>query len=495
MSSDTPYIRLRRKIKFEPQPTQWAHQRGGWSFVIQQLHSNLFAPDGILCISALEENISNDEVITEPWVGFVHQVPHSNYPWYPDLERMLEHEAFIRSLKQCHGLFVISTRVKDYLAERLSVPVAKVTYPLTPFPDELKFSREKFERESTKRVLFVGEFMRNFQAFFDLKVPERYKKILLRSSDVHLDKLYNNKREQILLRINNSVTIRQRASDDEYDELLSTSVVFLNLFDAAANTTVLECLGRHTPLVINRLPGVEEYLGREYPLYYSTLNEACMLLDNHEKLMEASHYLAQHYHSNPPTGERFVKEFASSAIYRSLPLPPSQNADSAQTNFPKFDVTVVICSYKRVYNMMQLLERFTEQDFPGRFEVILWNNNRDTQAEITKICEPFESRLNLRLIQSSENYYCIVRLAVSHLMLSDLLLVCDDDVVPNTNFISKFVAKFKEYGPRAAIGCRGHVFRQHAMYVDQPHLFWEDYSNMKFFDERKPDRQVSYSFN
>ena len=490
MSSPLPYIRLRRKIKFESEPTLWPHQRGGWSFVIEQLRTHLFAPDGILVVSALEENISNEEVIEEPWIGFVHQVPRSNYPWYPDLERMLTSKHFIKSREKCHGLFVISTRIKDYLVKHVQVPVVKVLYPITPFPDELKFSREKFQAESPRRVLFIGEFMRNFQAFFDLEAPATYKKILLRSSDVDLANLYNNKRDKIRLRMNDSVTVRERVSNDEYDHLLSSSIVFLNLFDAGANTTVLECLSRHTPLVVNRLPGVEEYLGSEYPLYYETLDGASTLLANDDKLMEASQYMAQHFKSHPLTGERFIQEFVSSSVYRSLPLPSSQQADTNQTKFSRFDLTVVVCSYKRVYNMKQLLERFVKQDYSGRFELILWNNNRETQAEIAEICAPFENRLNIRLIQSSENYYCVIRFAVSQLMSSELLLVCDDDVLPNPNYISKFVAKYVEYGHRAVIGCRGHVFRQHSLDVEKPHLFWEDYCNMKFFDEGKPDRQV-----
>ena len=492
MSSELPYIRLRRKIKFEADPTEWHHQRGGWSYVLQQLRNNLYAADGTLCISALEDIVFNGTTINEPWVGFIHQVPRSNYPFYPDLERMLKDQVFVDSLKKCLGLFVISSRIKDYLIKHVSVPVVRVFYPITPFPDRLKFSRERFEGESTKCVLFIGEFMRNFQAFYDLQVPNGYKKILLKSPDVNFDKIYNTDHEKIVLRTNSSVDVVERVSDDEYDRLLSCSIVFLNLYDAGANTTVLECLGRHTPLIVNRLPGVEEYLGEEYPLYYDTPNEANALVGNDQKLVEATQYLAELHSRNPITGDRFVHEFASSSVYRSLPLPDSQSFDSKQTKFPIFDVTVVVCSYKRVYNMRHLLECFRKQDFAGRFELILWNNNKETQSEIAEICAPFETDLNLRLIQSTENYYCIIRLAVSHLMQSNLLLVCDDDIVPKPNFVSRFVAKYEEYGPDAVLGSRGHVFRQHRLSTEAPHLFWEDYCHMKFFDESVSDRQVRH---
>ena len=104
MTTALPYIKLRRKIKFETEPTEWHHQRGGWSYVIQQLRSKLYAPDGILCISALEDVIVEGVVINEPWIGFVHQVPKSNYKYFPDLERMVVNEVFIKSLEKCLGL-------------------------------------------------------------------------------------------------------------------------------------------------------------------------------------------------------------------------------------------------------------------------------------------------------------------------------------------------------------------------------------------------------
>ena len=485
-----PYIHLRRKIKFESEPTEWDHQRGGWSYVMQQLRNKLYAPDGVLCVSALEEVIFNEQVIEEPWIGFVHQVPKSNYLWYPDLERMVKDDVFLKSMEKCCGLFVISSTIKDYLAKHVSVPIAHLLYPVTPFPEELRFSWSKFEGESKKRVLFIGEFMRNYQAFYDLHVPETYQKLLLMSPNVKFDDLHNPDKEEIVLKTNDSVSVVERVSDEAYDQLLSCSVVFLNMFDAAACTTVLECLGRSTPIVINHLPGVVEYLGEDYPLYYNTLAEASALLSSSEKLVEATHYLAEHYRRNPLTGDSFIHEFASSALYRALPLPPSQRADSKETNFPQFDLTVVVCSYRRVYNMKKLLECFQSQDYEGRFELILWNNNNDTQNEIAEICQPFMSSLNLRLIQSSENYYCIIRLAVSQLMRSNLLLVCDDDVIPNPNYISKFMAKHEQYGPKAVLGCRGHVFKQHPLNVEKPHLFWREYCDMKFFDESQPDRQV-----
>jgi hypothetical protein len=37
----------------------------------------------------------------------------------------------------------------------------------------------------------------------------------------------------------------------------------------------------------------------------------------------------------------------------------------------RYDVSVVMCSYKRLYNMDSSLDAFVQQTFPGSFEVIL----------------------------------------------------------------------------------------------------------------------------
>lgn len=88
-----------------------------------------------------------------------------------------------------------------------------------------------------------------------------------------------------------SVRMIPTLNDAEYDKLLSENVVFINLVDASAVNTVIECIVRRTPLVVNRLPAVEEYLGKDYPLFYNTLEEAEALLNDINKLKEGYEYL------------------------------------------------------------------------------------------------------------------------------------------------------------------------------------------------------------
>jgi glycosyltransferase involved in cell wall biosynthesis len=460
-----------RKLKLTD-TSLWPHHRGGWSAAVNVIYDQLRADDGTLFIPAVEEVIANGEIMTEPWVGFVHQVPRTRLKWYPDLERLLAHPGWRKSVPNCRGIFTLSSYLRDYLvAERIPVPVTRVLYPVETPADG--FSLQRYAGAKCPIVLFIGEYLRNYEAFFDLPAAG-HRKVLLAS-------------DQFNLAVPSSVEVTARVTDAEYDTLLSSSVVFLNLIDAPANTTVIECIVRNTPILVNPLPGVVEYLGEAYPLYYEDIAEADAKLHNHRLLAQAEEYLRTLGIKERLTPEAFVAAIACSAIYRTLPVPKSQ-----QREFKSFDLTILVCSYKRACNIPQLLDRLIAQDVSRSYEIILWNNNPEENRTLDRIVAELTERIDIRIIHSSLNYYCIVRLAIAQLMRSDLLLICDDDVVPTPGYVAHFLAKYEEYGPDAVLCARGHVFRPHTLNEENPADFWENYEHMTFYDESIDDRQVHF---
>ena len=324
---------IQRKIKFERNPKYliWGHHRGGWPHAFSTLMKALYTPDGVLCISAVEEWIGDDKRIDEPWIGFIHQVPKNNYPNYPDLERLVANQHFIKSLGACHGIFVLSHYVKSYLEKYvpITLPITRVPYPITPFPDNKCFNWKAFANAKEKRLLFIGEHLRRYQSFYDLKVPAGYKKYLLKAPGVDFNNLLDCNLQSYRLQLNDSVTlIDKRISDEEYDDMLSSSIVFLSLYDAGANTIVIECLTRGTPLVVNKLPGIVEYFGNDYPLYYDSLEEATALLNNEVNLLNASEYLNSLDVKKKLECGHFLSSIINSSIYLSLPVPVCQQEDA-----------------------------------------------------------------------------------------------------------------------------------------------------------------------
>lgn len=78
---------------------------------------------------------------------------------------------------------------------------------------------------------------------------------------------------KMLKEYDDSVTLIYQVDNKTFDTLLSENIVFLKLVDAAAVNTVLECIVRNTPIIVNKLDAIVDILGENYPLYYSTLEE------------------------------------------------------------------------------------------------------------------------------------------------------------------------------------------------------------------------------
>jgi hypothetical protein len=119
-----------------------------------------------------------------------------------------------------------------------------------------------------------------------------------------------------LIDIINDVDVINFLNDDEYDDLLSRNIVFLNLIDASATNTIIECIVRNTPIIVNRHPAIEEYLGKEYPLYYDTIEDVNRLM-SYKNIKSGYKYLRcmnkDHLHI-----ESFIRVLKQSELYNNL---------------------------------------------------------------------------------------------------------------------------------------------------------------------------------
>jgi hypothetical protein len=111
------------------------------------------------------------------------------------------------------------------------------------------------------------------------------------------------------------VQVTARLNHPDYDALLAKSVIFLDLIDASGVTTVVECLARGTPLLINKIPAVEEYLGADYPLYYSSLCEAEYKLQQKNLIIDGHHHLMASQVRKEITPQAFLQRITSTATY------------------------------------------------------------------------------------------------------------------------------------------------------------------------------------
>jgi hypothetical protein len=105
----------------------------------------------------------------------------------------------------------------------------------------------------------------------------------------------------------NDVEVVERLTDQEYDDLLSSNIVFLDLVDCSAVNTVLECVVRNTPLCVRRNATLEEVLGKDYPGFYDDLIEATLFLNDVAEIERCHAYLCDLDKSRLSLS-RFVKD-------------------------------------------------------------------------------------------------------------------------------------------------------------------------------------------
>jgi hypothetical protein len=121
-----------------------------------------------------------------------------------------------------------------------------------------------------------------------------------------------------------SVEIVPFLPNREYDFLLSQNIVFMFLYDSSACNAIVECMVRRTPLLINPLEAVVEYLGEDYPFYFQSLAEAAEKAMDRDLIYRTHEYLIRHPLQQELSGASFLRTFLQSGTYQSLSAPRSK---------------------------------------------------------------------------------------------------------------------------------------------------------------------------
>jgi hypothetical protein len=115
----------------------------------------------------------------------------------------------------------------------------------------------------------------------------------------------------------NNIDFLEFLENNEYDNLLSENIVYINLVDASAVNTILECIVRATPIIVNKHPAVVELLGESYPLYfiskhddYNGINLEINNMLKTDKLIRRAHYYLKRQNLNKFKIITFINDFS-----------------------------------------------------------------------------------------------------------------------------------------------------------------------------------------
>ena len=267
---------LSGEIDYRVIHTNWNHYRSGWYYAKSLLTDHL--KTGQVSLYSSIEWQFEDPHFTVSWklepkpiskyAGILHGHPQKilNFlasDWYKSTSHL------------CVGLYCLSScfKIDPIIKKTVYVPFGAPYY----YWDINQFM-------VNKRYITVGNAYRNFD--------------FIRSTGLINQHVHNYRQ---------SAT---RLSDQDYDQLLASSVVILNITDEAVVNCVLDCLACHTPLLVNRTKTFEEYLGVDYPLFYNDLSD-CVRKANDMKSLSDGHLYLKTKDISRHSGEYFINSIVS----------------------------------------------------------------------------------------------------------------------------------------------------------------------------------------
>jgi hypothetical protein len=280
--------------------------RGGWKTIITNLANkgiiqsdkNINSLKFVDCIESRFSAWSNCPKISikENWIGIFHYSP--NLPSFIsyDLDSILNTNLVLHSLPYCKGLIVLSENNLAHIRKNPQYSAINIICLKHPIEEiATKFSLENFLQKKEYSVIQLGTQDRKITTIYTLKT--KYNKIWLPGRDNALA-ILNQETKNLHIEIPTSdVDIKYFKNHDEYDSMLQNNIVIIPLWGASANNSVLETIEMNIPAFITRLPATEEYLGKEYPMFYTEDIEIEEIINNREKMdakiKETHYYLTQ----------------------------------------------------------------------------------------------------------------------------------------------------------------------------------------------------------
>jgi hypothetical protein len=339
----------------------WQHHRSGWAYALGALYP-LHNPNGIRFEDFVEEPFGWDHPtggvrsgpellealrrptyegrltaeerrvipIREPWIGVFHNPPGMprDYHYKHSPQAIMAKPVWRESAKACLGLFALSEYHAEWLRRATGKPVSALLHP-TERP-ERTFDFDRFAANRQKQIIQIGWWLRSQSAIYRLPIPADnplgYRKLrLVPNVFPGADKYLRMMIARELFALGQpaaeaaaNTAVRRHVSDAEYDELLSANIVLVQLLDASANNTVVECLARATPILVNPLPAVREYLGEDYPLYFDDLDQAAAMALDTGRLRAAHLHLAGSAIRDRLDAASFRRSFEDSEVVRGL---------------------------------------------------------------------------------------------------------------------------------------------------------------------------------
>jgi hypothetical protein len=258
-----------------------------------------------------------------PFISFIHDPPYYDLPdnlldkSRKDVKYLLEQNpGFLREKENLRILITMSEYYKKYITHHFLLPenttVETLYHPLEITETKNMFNLEKYMENENKELFIIGWWLRRYDRFLNLSCK---KCILIKGLEGnHINEYIVKNIRNIIHSGNNSqyngankyelsqyeiqilktkynTYIYDYLENEKYDTLFHKNIIFLDVYNSAANNIVLECIMNNTPLLVNNNVSIVEYLGENYPFYFTNYEDAERKGNDLELIIKTHNYL------------------------------------------------------------------------------------------------------------------------------------------------------------------------------------------------------------
>lgn len=308
----------------------YGRHRSGWAYVTDILR-HIHNPSAPYFETFTERRFSwgawmgeNLGPILKPWIGIVHvplEIPH----WFGQsnvFTEIAKTPSWQLSAPYCRGLFTLSRSLLESLRtvpELAHLPMDVLLHP-TEFVASA-WSPERYLHNPRRAIVQIGSTYRNLHGIHCVPPGPYQKWLAMGGSAASFKSLYAQEEAALVAAgryepgLDAGTVYLDFLDDAAYDAVFTENVIFAEYYAASATNSVLECIARHTPMLVNPLPAIVEYLGEDYPLYFTSYEEAGAKAADANAVLAAHEYLAA-MDKTRFTREFFLESILNSNVYR-----------------------------------------------------------------------------------------------------------------------------------------------------------------------------------
>ena len=213
--------------------------------------------------------------------------------------------------ENCQTIFTFSKEHAKVLEAQTGIKTHALRRPVPKVIEN--WSWEKFEGNKEKQIIQSGWWLLRIHAIH-LLPASNYKKSWLRKPEQMLNGVFSAERDLLKTRamffnyMDHTVIVSENLSSDEYEKQLCSNIAFAHYYDTCSPDFLLQCIAHNTPILINALPAVREYLGDNYPFYYYFYEDAVEKASNFDLVLKTHNYLKNLSNQSRNTSELFYEK-------------------------------------------------------------------------------------------------------------------------------------------------------------------------------------------